>query len=69
MSKSGKYVIIHFIAIDAADTEWPLLPWGFGQQTAGMLSKCTGSQNGLLSGWDVGHITRALPMELLGASV
>lgn len=29
MCKSGKYVIIHFIAIDAADAEWPL---GFGQR-------------------------------------
>lgn len=69
MSKSGKYVIIHFIAIDAADAEWPLLPRGFGQRTAGTLSKCTGSQNGLLSGWDVRHITSALPTELLGAFV
>lgn len=70
MSGSGKYVIIHFIAIDAANTEWPS---PLRARAAGMLSKETGSvwsQNDLLSGWNMRlTVTRALATELLGALV
>lgn len=40
-----------------------------GVLDSGDTIQVAGSQNGLLSGWDVKHITSALPTELLGAFV